>query len=190
MTTSQVTDDLGLQTSTTTGNNTTCEECYENNIVSQDLIQSICSTCSDVCPLTHVMFCLLCSSNPSECSTITAPHIITTFPSWRLNWCPRRIGGNPNRHFFLVAILCVQQRNYISGWGDSPNAASILGPKDPVETCGDVFPSTRDKEDESDWNNPITHGKQMCLGSMLRLNVHTFDNLGSFTSRYCRQQIL
>ena len=30
----------------------------------------------------------------------------------------------------------------------------------------------------------------MCLGSMLRLNVHTFDNLGSFMSRYCRQQIL
>ena len=28
-----------------------------------------------------------------------------TFPSWSLNWCPKRIGGNPNRYhncFFFV----------------------------------------------------------------------------------------
>ena len=30
----------------------------------------------------------------------------------------------------------------------------------------------------------------MSLGLMLRLNVHTLDNLGSFMSRYCRQQML
>ena len=30
--------------------------------------------------------------------------IPVTFPSWSLNWCPKRIGGNPNRYhncFFL-----------------------------------------------------------------------------------------
>ena len=36
----------------------------------------------------------------------------------------------------------------------------------------------------------IAHMSHMCLGLMLRLNVNTFEDLGSFMSRYCRQQIL
>ena len=36
----------------------------------------------------------------------------------------------------------------------------------------------------------IAHMPHMSLGLMLRLNVHTLDNLGSFMSRYCRQQML
>ena len=100
MTTSEVTEELGLQTSTTSENNTACDECLENNIALED-DESICSACSGVCSLTHVIFYNLCRTTNTS-STITSTgtafaHL--TFPSWRLNWCPRRIGGNPNRHF-------------------------------------------------------------------------------------------
>ena len=114
MTTSEVTEELSLQTSTTSENNTACDECLENNIALEDYV--ICPACFEVCSLTYVTFynlCITTATAPTTTPTMTNPMIFTTsfgvtVPSWRLNWCPRRIGGNPNRHFFLIAILFIQ----------------------------------------------------------------------------------
>ena len=38
------------------------------------------------------------------------PTTIASLPSWSLKWCPRRIGSNPNRHFYTLTFgkICFQ----------------------------------------------------------------------------------
>merc|ERR1719447_2163245 len=78
MTTSEYTEELGLQTSTTSENNTACVECLENLLALEDG-ESICSACSGVCSLTHVIFFNLCHSTLSE-TTFSPTMTITTAP--------------------------------------------------------------------------------------------------------------
>ena len=91
--------EASMQTSSI--DSTHCDECLDAN-VSLDT-ESVCSACSGVCPRNHPFFCTLCRLHVNECigtTTLgTANTELSYLPSWSLKWCPRRIQGNPNRHF-------------------------------------------------------------------------------------------
>ena len=125
MTTSEVTEESVLQTSTTPGDNTACDECLENNVALED-DESICLACSGVCP-----FC--------QYFTTGSPLPAVMFPSWRLNWCPRRIGGNPNRHFSWVQSFLSNREIIFQAEEIPPMLLPSKDPKTPRRPVGMYF---------------------------------------------------